>query len=115
MALQIVRGLPETLAAFKRVQVEVAASAPLATRAGAQVLAATMVAKAPKRTGKLASSIRVTQQGDTAFVGADVPYARFVEFGTTFMAAQPFEEEAADETATAIGAAVAGVLKGAIR
>jgi HK97 gp10 family phage protein len=47
-------------------------------------------------------------------VGSDVPYARFVEFGTTFMAAQPFEEEAGNESTTALVTAMASIYRAAI-
>lgn len=48
----------------------------------------------PVDTGRLRSSITheldTDARGLVAFVGTNVEYARFVEFGTRFMAAQPY-------------------------
>lgn len=110
----IVRGIPETLAALARVQAEAKVAAPVSTNAAARVLAAAMVKEAPKRTGKLAGSVRITQEGDTGLVGATVPYDRFVQKGTKYMSAQPYGEVASDETKGGIVAAIAAVFKTAI-
>ena len=91
----------------------VRAAAPAASRAGGEVLARDMAARAPRRTGKLASSIVVQSDGDTAHVGSTVPYDRFVQYGTRYVSAQPFETDAADEPG-GIAAAVAAILKAAI-
>lgn len=46
--------------------------------------------RAPRRTGRLAASIRVTRRPDGVDVRAGAPYAAFVEYGTRRMRAQPF-------------------------
>jgi HK97 gp10 family phage protein len=112
-------GVPQTKAALARVKVEIEAASPAATRAGAEIVARAMISRAPRDTGRLASSIRVVEtssfgDGATSKVGSDVPYARFVEFGTTFMAAQPFEEEAGNESTAALVTAMASIYKAAI-
>lgn len=110
----IVRGIPQTKAALKRVELEIRAAAPEASRAGGEVLARAMIARAPRDTGRLASSIGVDSSGDTARVGADVPYDRFVQKGTRYMAAQAYGVEAGNETTGGIVAAIASVLKSVI-
>ncbi len=110
-----VRGIPETLAALERIQLEAEAAKPVASMSGAEVVASVMRAQAPRRTGRLASSIRVQRDGDDAVVGAEVAYDRFVQKGTRYMAPQPYGEEAADETHDAIAAAMAAVFKAVLR
>lgn len=110
----IVRGIPQTKAALERVRLEIEAVKGEASKAGGEVLARAMVSRAPRRTGQMASEIGVTMDADTAKVGSGANYARFVQSGTRFMSAQPFETEAADETTSSIVAAVAAVLKAAI-
>jgi HK97 gp10 family phage protein len=110
-----VRGIPQTKAALARVKAEIEAASPAATRAGGEIVARAMISRAPRDTGRLASSIGVDTSsfGDGAVskVGADVPYARFVEFGTTFMAAQPFEEEAGNESTSALVTAMVSIYR----
>jgi len=112
----MIRGIPATKAALAKVKAEIELAAPKATQAGGEILARAMIASVPRNTGRLASSIRVVDvssfgDGATARVGSDVPYARFVEFGTTFMAAQPFAEDAADSVPAAIVTAMASIYK----
>jgi HK97 gp10 family phage protein len=114
-----IRGIPQAKAALEKVKLEIEFAAPKATQAGGEIVAKAMASRAPRRTGRLASSIRVLEvasfgEGAVARVGSDVPYARFVEFGTVNMAAQPFEEDAADSTSSAVVAAMAAVFKAAI-
>jgi HK97 gp10 family phage protein len=110
----MIRGIPQTKAALERVKFEVTAAAPGASRAGGEVVAHNMASRAPRATGRLASSISVDVSGDTARVGANVPYDRFVQRGTTYMSPQPYGEQAASETSGVI-TAIAAVLKAAIR
>lgn len=105
--------MAQTRAALERIRLEIEAASPAAAKAGATVLGRDMIARAPRNTGRLASSIRVESDGKTAHVGATVPYARFVEFGTRYMPAQPFEEDAANNKG-GIVAAIAAVLKAVI-
>lgn len=112
--ITIIRGIPQTKLALARIEAELRAASGPAARAGGEVLARAMVARAPRDTGRLASSIRVDSSGDTARVGADVPYDRFVQKGTRFMAAQAYGVEAGNETTGGIVAAIASVLKSVI-
>jgi HK97 gp10 family phage protein len=113
-----VRFTPSSVAATKRalerVRLELLAAAPVAAEAGGRVLAADMAAKAPRDTGALAASIVVETEGETAHVGSTLPYARFVQFGTQYMAAQPFETEAADSVRGRIVTTIAAFLRAAI-
>jgi HK97 gp10 family phage protein len=114
-----VRGIPATKAALAKVKAEIELAAPEATKAGGEIVARAMVASAPRDTGRLASSIRVVEtssfgDGATSKVGSDVPYARFVEFGTVFMAAQPFAEDAGDSSTSALVTAMASIYRAAI-
>lgn len=111
----IVRGIPQTKAALTRIALRLKAAEPEASRAGGLVLARAMAARAPRDTGRLASGISVDVSGDTAKVGTNVPYDRFVQRGTRFASAQPYAQEAADRATGGIVAAIAAVLKAAIR
>ena len=110
-----VLGLGQTLAAFERVQLEAAAASLGAAEAGGHIVAADMKAHAPKDTGRMADSVVVRLDGDTALVGPTVPYARFVEFGTRYMEAEPFAQPALEETKTAVEAAMAAIFKVVLR
>jgi HK97 gp10 family phage protein len=111
----IVLGVPQTIAAFERLALESEAAKPTAAQVGGQLVAAVMRADAPKDTGRLAASIAVRRDGDGAIVGADVPYDRFVQKGTRYMEAQPYAEEALDETGKAVAEAMASVFKAVLR
>jgi HK97 gp10 family phage protein len=110
---ELVHGIAKTKAALEKVSLEIRAAAPASAKAGGEVLAHDMAARAPRRTGRLAASIVAESDGDTTHVGATVPYARFVEFGTVYMAAQSFETDAAEQPGS-VAAAVAAILKAAI-
>jgi HK97 gp10 family phage protein len=66
----------------------------------AQEVAGRASAKAPRRTGRLAASLRVENAGlgqaAEAQVIADTPYSGFVEFGTSDTPAQAFLRPALD-------------------
>lgn len=113
-----VRGIPQTKAALERVRLEIAAASPVATKAGGEIVARDMVARAPRDTGALASSIAVNvvpeADGATASVGPSVPYARFTEFGTVYVTAQHFTAEAAEGSESGIVTAMASIYKAAI-
>jgi phage gpG-like protein len=49
----------------------------------AEIVAATARARAPRRTGRLAASIRATTAGNRAVVRSPLPYAAVHEFGGT--------------------------------
>lgn len=114
----LVRGIPQTKAALEKAKLEIEAAAPTATKAGAEVVARATASRAPRRTGRLISSIRVSTaslgSGATATVGIDVPYARFPEFGTTYMAGQHFMGDAADSSISGIVSVMAAIYKTAI-
>lgn len=108
-----IHGIAETKRALEKVQLQVRAAAPAASRAGGEAVARNLIARVPRRTGRTAASIRVDMEGDTAKVGAETPYDRFVQKGTRYMSAQPYGEEAASETAP-VAAVMSAVMKAAI-
>ncbi len=56
----------------------------------AQGVAQTAAGRAPKRTGRLAAGWRTVKQGPSSYIVTnDVPYAKYVEFGTKNMPARP--------------------------
>jgi HK97 gp10 family phage protein len=105
-------GLPQLLATFARFQVEAEAGEEIAERAGAAVVAADMRAKAPVDTGALRNSITVSSAEEGAQVAATVPYARFVQFGTRYMEAQPF---ISDEVQSPVLSVMTKVFQGILR
>jgi HK97 gp10 family phage protein len=89
-------GLEEVVAGFVA---EAALAEPRASDAvqeAAEAIAADARSLAPKLTGRLAGSIEVDGSGTSAEVGPTVDYAPFVEFGTAYMAPQPFMGPATD-------------------
>ena len=58
--------------------------------------------RAPRRTGALAASITGAQSSDGARLEVAAPYARFVQFGTRKMRAQPFVPSPAKLAAAAL-------------
>ncbi len=95
---------------LKRIRLEAEAAAPAAENAMARVVAGRARASAPRRTGRLAASIRA--EGSQA--KADISYARFQEFGTRFVAAQHFLKRAG-EAHKEIAAAAIPVFRAAIK
>ena len=53
--------------------------------------------KCPVDTGRLRNSITHTSDGKSAYVGTNVEYAPYVEYGTVKTTAQPFLKPAATE------------------
>ncbi len=103
-----------TRRALERVMLEIVAVAPTASVAGGKIVATDMAAQAPHDTGALASSIVVESDGATAHVGPTVPYARFVQYGTQFMVAQPFATQAAEDVKSKVVTTIAAYLKAVI-
>ena len=110
-----VLGIPQTLAAFARLQGEAEVGEKVAEAAGGKVVAADMRARAPVDTGAMRNSITVRLTGEGAQVAVLVPYARFVEFGTRYMDAQPFMDESADAVGGKVGSVMATVFKRILR
>ncbi|MGH7206839.1 MAG: HK97-gp10 family putative phage morphogenesis protein, partial [Nitrospiraceae bacterium] len=110
-----IRGIAQTKAAFAKARAEMEAAAPAASKAAGEVLARTMISRAPRATGATASSIRVDTDGETAHVGPTMAYARFPEFGTVFISGQHYMTQAADDSQGAIVASIAAILKAALR
>jgi HK97 gp10 family phage protein len=111
----IVTGVRETIAALARRQIAAEIAKPVAARSGAQFIAATMKANAPRRTGQLADSITVSMDGDDALIGAEVPYDRFVQLGTVYMEPQAYGEESARQAVAPAVAAMTAVFRTATR
>ena len=109
-----VLGLPQLQARIARSQAQVEAAAPVAARSGGEVVARIMAAFAPRRTGRLAGSVRVEMDEDEAQVFADVDYDRFVQRGTRYMSAQPYGEQAAEVASPAVGTTMGRLFKVAV-
>jgi HK97 gp10 family phage protein len=105
-------GLPQLLATFGRFQVEAEVGEKVAEQAGAQVVAADMRNRAPVDTGALRNSVTVSAEGEGAKVAVMVPYARFVQFGTRYMEAQPF---ISDEVQSPVLSIMTKVFQGILR
>ncbi len=56
----------------------------------AEAIADTAKSLAPVDTGALRESIEWIKEGDERFIGAGVPYAAYVEYGTSTTQARPF-------------------------
>ena len=57
----------------------------------------------PVRTGYLCSSISAGGGSDFAYAEASAEYAQYVEYGTSYMGAQPFFEPALEEAMSVLG------------
>jgi len=110
-----VRGIPEAIAALERRVIAAKVAETVAAKAGGEVVAADMKAHAPRDSGRMAGSVVVRVEGDTAHVGPTVPYARFPNFGTRYQSAQPFASNAANESEGPVEAAMAAIFKIAMR
>ena len=110
-----VHGIPQALTALERRKIAAKLAESLAAMAGGEVVAVDMKVHAPRNTGAMAESVIVQVEGDTAHVGPTVPYARFPNFGTRYQSAQPFVNDAADESEGPVEAAMAAVFKIAMR
>lgn len=87
--------------------------------AGAEILQAEMERRSPKRTGALSKHIIISEvvKGNID-VGPEVKdyfYARFLEFGTKFMTAQPFIEPAFLAVKGKVQRAMADVIRKELR
>lgn len=87
-----VLGVEATLAKFAETAVKGAAAAEVGKTVLSEDVAGGARAMAPVDTGALRDSIAVTENG----VGVGVPYASFVEYGTSDTPAQPYLRPAAD-------------------
>lgn len=113
--MSTILGIPETIAAFARLQIEAHAGEEVAERAGAAIVAADARRRAPVDTGALAASIRTEEIGGSSAVVATVPYARFVEYGTRYMPAQSFMRESAGAVGDQVLSAMAALFKRILR
>ncbi|MHB1042371.1 MAG: HK97-gp10 family putative phage morphogenesis protein [Eubacteriales bacterium] len=118
MANEKITGLKEAIENLNKLGKEVAERAKgSGLIAGARVLQAGMERRAPRRTGKLAGSIMIEIEGETAKIGpsADAWYGKFQEYGTTRQPAQPFARPTLDEDGNAaikaVGDEIARVIK----
>jgi HK97 gp10 family phage protein len=109
-----IHGMPQLKSALARKAAQAKAAEVPATQAGAKIVEAIAKARAPKRTGRLAASIRTVRDGDGAAVVAEVPYSAFQEYGTRHHAPQAFMRPAAKAGAPAVATAMTAVFKRAI-
>jgi HK97 gp10 family phage protein len=91
-------GIKEALARFAAMGGEARAASSITTTSSAAVVAAALKTRAPKKTGALAASIGVVDSEEsptssTRVVGAQVPYDRFYQQGTSRQPARPYTEE----------------------
>lgn len=99
-------GLPQLQAKLLALPIVVRRAAEQGRARGLSRVATSAAAQAPRLTGALASSIQASGEA----VAVSVPYARFQEFGTSKMSANPFlgpaleqeQEAAVDDIAEAI-------------
>lgn len=97
-----VDGLAEVVADWAAHANQFPAEARKVTRSHADQSAAKMRSNIAKRTGAAAGSITVDARGSNraqavAEAGPTVPYARFLEYGTSKMAPRPFLDRSVDE------------------
>ena len=111
-------GIAKTKAALAKASIQAEAAAVPATKAGGEIVARQMIARAPRDTGRLVSLIGTDESslgdGATTRVGSSAPYDRFVQGGTVHMRAQPYGEEAAVASIPGIIAAMTGIFKTAV-
>jgi HK97 gp10 family phage protein len=109
-----VTGVPQVKASLARIALQAEAASPVAARAGARYVEAAAKQIAPRNTGALVASITTQMDGDDAAVGPTVDYARFPNFGTRYIAAQHFMEQAAQASTPQVGATMVAILRAAI-
>jgi HK97 gp10 family phage protein len=112
--LASIHGIARTNAALLAVAAKMRVAAPLAAKAGAEVVGRQAIARVPRDTGATAASIRVQVEGDTAHVGPSTDYARFTEYGTVYIPGQHYMEQAAEDSASAVVSAIATIMKAAV-
>lgn len=84
--------IEQLIAEMVRQTATIDAEVEVAQRVAADAGVKDAQSRAPVLTGTLRNSITADEDG----FGTDVPYAPFVEFGTAYMAPQPFIGPAAD-------------------
>jgi HK97 gp10 family phage protein len=114
MAVSRVSGIPQMEAKLRAILARIQASEPMATRAGAEVVAQRAQQLAPKDKGVLEGSIGVEQSGTDAQAVAKAPHAKFQESGTSRHGAQPFMKPAAQQATPGIVSAMVAVFRAAI-
>ena len=109
-------GLREAILRFGGMALKGRAAASVTTEAGAQATIVALKTRAPVRTGALASSIGVVDRDNdiassTVTVGAQVPYDRYYQQGTSRQPPRPYTEDVAN----AVDDAVRGIAEAAFR
>jgi HK97 gp10 family phage protein len=111
-----VLGLPVLLAELNAKAAEVKADTTDAEKAAAEQIARAwvenIVSEGLVDTGRYRDSIGVVEDGGQVFVTTDVPYSRFLEYGTAYIAAHPVAERALEENADSAIDAAAASLRG---
>ncbi len=106
----VIVGLPEAMAKVAAIPVVAEVSGEAALEAGKIQMAAAARALAPRRTGALAASIIPVAEG----VAALQEYGRYVEFGTRYMDAQPFMDDAVERVGPIVTREITEVVKRAL-
>ena len=109
-----IHGIARTNAALLAVAAKMRVAAPLAAKAGAEVVGRRAIVRAPRDTGATAASIRVEVEGETAHVGPSTDYARFTEYGTVYIPGQHYMEQAATDSVGDVVSAIAVIIKAAV-
>lgn len=71
-------------------------------RESAEVVRARAASNAPKRTGRLAGSVRASSSSGEAVIAATAPYSAFVEYGHQTVPARPFMRNALRDTQSTV-------------
>ena len=106
----VIIGLPQAMAKIAAIPVIAETVGGAGLEAGKLLLTADARARAPKRTGTMASGIIPVPEG----VAALVDYSGYVEHGTRYMAAQPFLFDALEDTQDSISDLVGNTVKTAL-
>jgi HK97 gp10 family phage protein len=114
----MIHGIGRTMAALLQVRLRAEAAAPFATQAAGEIVRGEMAARAPRDTGNLVSlidtEVDASGGGATTRVGSSAEYDRFVQFGTRYMAANPYGAQAAEAAAPGVVAEMIPIFKAAV-
>jgi HK97 gp10 family phage protein len=114
MGIQL-EGMTELVRQLERLGAKAEQVKKDALQAGAEIIQKAASEKAPKDTGKLAKNIVISDinEDGTVDIGPDPDrfYGRFLEFGTSKMAARPFLQPAFEENKDQVQQKMAQVIR----
>lgn len=94
-ARDLVAGLEDAASDLARLEDTAGAEA-------AELLAARALSRTPRRSGRLAGTVRAAAPGTVTAGGPAAPYAPYVHYGTRYMRGRPFLTETLDDTTPAV-------------